>query len=390
MDIFIIVFLLLSFSLIVSNLINNKKISYSSILFVLVIIFYILKIYDHSYYVYLSNILENLDIYYLLVVCCCFIISLVEYLIGNKTENIKIDLAQDKESNNIINEDNEDLIIYMEMMEEPLAFLKNDYFILNNKMKKIIKFDNNKISKENFYSLISNNDRNTLVISKNNICFKFNKNVCDKLFEQSVLCINNKNYKLIRLSSESNSNKINMFPYKALTNELNDLEEKYMLMFFRITNYNDIYNFYGKDYTNIVISKHLSNIINIPFLNNVKIYYISESEYVILLVDVNEYNIIVCELENKTTLILNDIIEMADNKIKLISKIGLVNSVDVQEDDPSNVISKGLEMLSLACSENFDGNYAIYHELDNEINYNIEDLNINLDLDLNSFKRRIK
>ena len=95
----------------------------------------------------------------------------------------------------------------------------------------------------------------------------------------------------------------------------------YYLIFFDITNSKEITTFYGKDITDLVISKHLDYIYNLPFFKQIKIFYISLTEYVILLENLVEYNIILSELENNTSLLLSI--------NKYVSKIEKINAIAV-------------------------------------------------------------
>lgn len=46
-------------------------------------------------------------------------------------------------------------------------------------------------------------------------------------------------------------------------------------------------------------------------------------------------------------------------------------------------------MLELACSEDYNGDYAIFHEIDEDFDYSLRDLNIDLEFDLEKYKNRI-
>ena len=103
-----------------------------------------------------------------------------------------------------------------------------------------------------------------------------------------------------------------------------------------------------------------------------------------------EYNILVSELENNNSIILASTIYVGENKILIRSKVGVVASKDILNNDMNVVVNKGFDMVKLASNPDYPGNYAIYHKVDDMIDYNTKDLNIDLNIDLNQYKKKIK
>lgn len=393
-----IILITLIFGFIIFNISNNKKISFlSTLLLIALVIYYIVYLFYDDYYNKLLEEYKNIEIYYLLSCLVSSIIAFIEYLVGYKTKNKKEENTEDEEvikiheNKTIIKNDEkiDNLLIYLEMMDEPLACLVNDEYIINNKMKRILKADDYIIHKQKFYTFIDPSDRNCFFNRNDDSTFRLNVNNSD-WYEETSVSIKNNQYQLIRQSKNSSSNKVRLKTFKELTNLINTYEKEdkdYYLIFFDIINTKDIESFYGKDFMELVVSKYLKDVYNLPYIFQIKMYYISFTEYAIILDDEVEYNILLSELENKTSIILKDEISISNNKIIIKSKIGVVASNEVSNE---NVLNKGFEMVKLACSEDYPNDYAIYYETDDDMEYNLQDYNIDLDIDLSQYQKKMK
>ena len=167
-------------------------------------------------------------------------------------------------------------------------------------------------------------------------------------------------------------------------------KKEYYLIFFNINNYTDFLTFYGKDFTNLIVNKHLNEINKLSYVTDNKIFYISKNEYAILIDNILEYNILLSELENNSSILIKNDIIISDNKISVRGKIGTITSSDVKNKNSSNVVNKGLELLKLAIDEDYNLDYAIYHETDENIEYPLKDLDIDLNFDFTKYKKRLQ
>lgn len=398
METIIIVSVTLIFGLILFNLINNKKFAVFTFLILLSIGgYYFLKVKFNNYYLQFFSKIENIEIYVLIFAIIGLFIGIFEYVFANKKD--KDELSQDKKiasPNVIINEqqvEDNNLLIYLEMMDEPLACLVDNYFLINNKMKKNLQYNNYIIEKKKFFNYVCAVDKNSFLENNQNSLFRLKVNEENEWYESFCSEIENKKYCLIRKANSLSQNKVQVKTFKELNNYLSEytIENKdYYLVFFKINNYKQLLSFYGKDFVNLVISKHLNSLNDLPYINEFNIFYISQNEYVILLKNNVEYNIFLSELESGTSIILKNSISILDNKVIIQSKIGAIASINLKDKSNANVIKKGFEMLELACTDDYTGDYAIFHEIDENFDYSLRDLNIDLDFDLSKYKKRIQ
>lgn len=392
-----IVFVSLIFGLLLFNIINNKKISvFSTFIFIICVLYYLIKQFDPKYYEDLVNGINKIELYMTIFSSFGFLIAIFEYIIGSKKKSKKEIIKERVIDDNVltskdVNTKLDELLVYIELMDEPLACLVNGEYLLNNKMKKVLKYQDFCIDKFKLYSYINTNDKGSMT-GDNFSVFRFNGDDT-KWYEESKVKINNNEYCLIRQAKNTSSNKIKLKTFKELNNILLNYkkeEKNYFLIFFNITNSLDISNFYGKDFTDLVISKYLGDINNLPYILNTQIFYISALEYVILLDSKTEYNILLSELENRSSIITKSEIVINENKVIVKAKVGCVASSAVEDKNVSNVISKGFDTLKLACSYNYTLDYAIYHKIDDEIDYSASELNIDLDIDLDKYKSKLR
>lgn len=398
METLIIVLVTLIFGLILFNLINNKKFAIFSFLILLSIGgYYCLKVKFNDYYLQLFSKIENIEKYLLIYGVLGLMIGIVEYAFASKKINItppqenKIDYP--KVAINEEKEEKNNLLVYLEMMDEPLACLVDNYFLINNKMKKNLQYNDYVIEKKKFFNYVSATDKNGFFENNQSSLFRLKVNGEYEWYESFCSEIENKKYCLIRKASNITQNKVQVKTFKELNNYLSEytVENKdYYLIFFKINNYKQLLSFYGKDFVNLVISKHLSNLNELAYITEFNIFYISQNEYVILLKNNIEYNIFLSELESGSSIILKNNISMLDNKVTIQSKIGAIASINLKDKSNANVIKKGFEMLELACEDDYNGDYAIFHEIDENFDYSLRDLNIDLDFDLSKYKKRIQ
>lgn len=400
METLIVVFVTLIFGFILFNIINNKKFSISSFILLFIIgIIYFLKARYNDIYLKIFESVDNHEKSILIFCSISLVISFVEYLICFRKKNkSNIDKREIKEENKVSLENKDlniidDLMVYLEMLDEPLACLTDNCFLINNKMKKILKFNNYVIEKKQFYSFIHSEDKNNFFNNEGVVNFRLNINSEYEWFEGSFATIKERNYCLIRKCDYKNNKKIVFKTFKELINVIHSYEidnKDYFLVFFNIVNYSDYISFYGKDFTNLIVSKHLNYVNELPYVNDMNLFYISKNEYVLLLDNLMEYNIILSELENNSSILTKNDIIISDNKICVRGKVGIIASSNVKNKNASNVVNKGFEMVKLASNKDFALDYAIYHEIDEEIDYSIKDLEIDLNFDFTKYKKRIQ
>lgn len=394
METIMIVIITLIFGIIFFNVINNKRFSLISfLLFILLGGYYFIKFkYNNIYIEYIKNI-KNIEYYVLIYGIINLVVAIIQYILSIRKDN-KNEKQVEEVNNRAVSIDCKEqynlLMVYLEMINEPLACLVNDEFIINNKMKKILKFDNYMINKKKFYSYINHADKNSFFESKKSSPFRLKVDDEYQWFETNYIEIDNKDYCLIRKSFNVIKENTNLQSFKQLNNLLDNLENDYYLIFFNVVNYNDILSFYGKDYTKLVINKHLDDVFQTPYFNNLNLYYISQCEYVLVLDNLVEYNILLSELENNSSLLIKNDINLLDNKTCIRGKVGAIASINVKDKNKSNIINKGLEMLRLACNDDYNGEYAIFHEVDENIDYSLKDFGIDLNFDINKFRRKIQ
>ena len=396
MDIIIIVLITLIFASIIMNVINNKKFSLVSfIMFLFIGLFYLIKGLFNEWYMKYIGKYSFIDIIVLIYCTITFIISIFEYITFYKKNNETINNQEQNDDNkNIKNtvEDINSLVVYLEMIEEPLACLVDNQYIINNKMKKLLNNDSYYVDKKTLYSYIHSTDKNNFFNCESSCFFRMKVNGEYLWFEGLFVIIKDIKYCLIKKHDEKINNKFKIKSFKELNNILREYDNKnkqYYLIFFKMINLNDIISFYGKDFMNIVVSKHLSNISDTPYITDANLFYISQNEYVILLDNLVEYNILLSDLESNMSLLIKNDISISNNKIGIIGRVGTIDSNKVKDRSYNNVINCGLEMLKLACQDDYSLEYAIFDEIDENIDYNFRDLNIDLDINLEEYKKRI-
>lgn len=397
MDILLISFITISSCFAIFNFLNHKKISFFTLLFLCIIMSYYFIKYKYNYlYVDLFEKVANIELYVTIFISVCLLLSLIEYIFGyhnykqnKKEENETIQINENKnEKNNNIN----DLIICIEMMDEPIALLKQGQYLINNKMKRILKCNGSTIEKKKFNEFIHSADKNNFYNNDGNINFRLNVDGEFEWFEGVFSTISNEKYILIRKCCYKDDRKMELKTFKELINTISLYENTndYYLVFFNIINYNDFISFYGKDFTNLVVQKHLESINRLPYISSTNLFYVSKNEYVILLDNLMEYNILLSELENNSSIITKNDIIISDNKICVRGKVGAIASSNTKNKNTSNVINKGFEMVKLSSSNDYMLDYAIYHEIDEEIDYSLKDYEIDLDFDFTKYKKRIQ
>lgn len=393
METLIIIIITMIFSLIFFNIINNKKLSiFSFFLFITICLFNYLKVKESNIFYKIFKMIENVELFMIITCIITLVISIVEYIISYRKDDSLINDNKIKNEEGINNKKEWDIL--MNLFNEPIAILLNDYYLLNKEMQKKLNYNNNTVSKNKFNNLIHSADRNNFLLNTDIINFRLNINGDYEWFE-SVYYKEQKNvYCLIRKNNSCNVNKVKTKSFKELFNIIHLYEKKknynYFLAFFGIKNHHELTSFYGDEYANKIIYKHIEDIINLSYVNEENIFLISKYEYVLLLDNNIEYNILLSELENNSSILLKNDIILSSNKIVVKGNVGAIDVSNVKDKDSNNILNKGLELLKLASDEDYSLDYAIFNEIDEEIEYSIKDIDIDLNFDFSKYKKRIQ
>lgn len=391
MDIYYIILVSLIFTSIVVNLISNKKLSLISFFMfcILVLLIVIYKV-DNDYYLTITKDISNINNYLIVISFLVLLISLLEFMVSskikNKKENIK---TYETESIEQCNNDNNDIKYYFEMLDFPIAYLKDNKYILNGEFQKILSFKNDVLSKEELYSLINDEDKNRDLDDLSSKIFRFKK--CDNSlwFEMTSIIINECTYKIIKAIKNSPKQLIQR-PFKDLVNII-DESKIYGVVIINIVNYSKIKYNHGSDYLNLAIKKYIMSLCELSFMQKDNVFYLNPNEYVFVLNSKTEYDCLLEEIDSECSSIISQEIEISKMKIKIEAKIGIVRIDDVRKNDEELlseiVIEKMFEVIKLASSIDYLGDYAIYQ------NVNLTSLTSDeyiIDLDLDQFHNRLK
>ncbi len=394
----------LSFGFIICNVINHKKMDIiSAILFVILACLACIMVLDVDYYNDKFGEINNFMLYSVIAGALLLLSSLSGYFLGykkhnknSKKEDVDIDAEISiKEPLTNININQEEYIqAYMEMFNEPIAFYINDNYLLNSAMKKVLKLDVQRISKDQLlgYKNYEDRKRNT-VNSDNTQCFRFKTQENNIWFEEAKATINKHEYYIIRMARIVQNEKIKVYNFKDLAIEIDGLisqNSNFTVVMINIRNYNDIQSFYGKDFADLAISKYLSNLHNISYISEMKMYYIGATEYALLLKNNQEYDILLRELERDNSTFLSTDLYIGQTQVNVNSRMAIINVKELTERNSKSIIAVAFEASQMVSSKDYPGEYIIYKQVNSEKEYGLEDLNINLDLDLKKYQDRLK
>lgn len=379
------------FVLILMNIILNKKFAIiSSILYAIYGLFFCIKYLDNEYYQNITKDYENINELIIISGGVIIIISLIEFIIGCFKKNKKEQITQTTEPETIkeTNDSDKDLnnlLVFLELFGEPLACFYDEHYIINSQMMKILKIDDYIVERNIFYSYINKEDISSLNDEYNT--FRINNLNESIWFEEKRFVIKEKEYRLVHKMRTIQEIKPNIHSFKELYNHLNSCKTNYYLVNISITNIKDIVSFYGKDFCDIVINSYLKSIYNLDYFNQTNLYYVDKGQYILLINDKMEYEILLGELDNNDCLLVNQVIKLSNNSIVIKAKLGLVSSTDIEDKNVKKVIEESFNMVNLAKDKDYPGEYAIYSNDEIEIDP-FKDLNI--DLDLLEIKRNLK
>lgn len=369
------------FVLILMNVILNKRFAIiSSILYAIYGLFFCIKFFDNAYYLSITKDFENIEEYTIIIGGVIVIIALIEFIVGCFKKNKKEQTTQTTTPEIIIenkNDDNElnNLLVFLELFGEPLACFYANHYILNSQMMKILNVNNFSLERNEFYSCINKEDMISFT-NKDYNTFRINNNNESIWFEEKTFIISDKEYRLVNKMRSIQETKLNIHSFKEMNSHLKEIKGYYALVNISIINTKDIISFYGKDFCDIVINKYLKNIYNLEYFDQTKLYYVDKSQYILLIDNKIEYEILLGELDNNDSLLVSQSISLANNIIKVNAKLGLVQK---EEQSINEIIEQSFNMVNLAKEKDYPGDYAIYSNEEIE-NNPFEDLNIDLDL----------
>lgn len=378
MDNIFIALITIIFVIILMNVILNKHLAVlSSVLFVIMSLFFCIKYFDIEYYEKITKGYENIDQYIIYICSGICLISLIEFIIGCKKEKNPHVLTDQNQVIEIKENPDElnSLLVFLELFEEPLCCFYEGKYIINTEMMKILKVNKFSIERNEFYSYINKDDL-TSIINKNYNTFRINNDNESIWFEEKIFNINNHEFRLVNKMRSIQDTKVNLHSfkhlYKVLENEVN-----YYLVNINIINLSNINAFYGKDFGDIVVNSYLKMINDIDYFDQTKLFFIDKSKYILLISDKTEYEILLSELDNNDCPLISQVIKIANNNIVLNAKLGIVASKDIDSNSSKKVIEEAFNMASLAMQDDYPGDYAIYTQ-EEKIEKPFEELEIDL------------
>lgn len=378
MDNIFIALITIIFVIILMNVILNKRLAIlSSILFVIMSLFFCIKYFDTEYYQTITKGYENIDQYIIYIGIGICLISLMEFIIGCKKQK-KPNIPQTKNQVITIKEDPNELnslLVFLELFSEPLCCYYEGKYIINTQMMKILKVNNFAIARNEFYSYINKDDL-TSINNKNYNTFRINNDNESIWFEEKIFTINNHEFRLVNKMRSIQETKVNLHSFKQLCKMLEN-NVNYYLVNINITNLTNINAFYGKDFGDIIINSFLQTINNVDYFDETKLFFVDKSKYILLINDKTEYEILLSELDNNDCPLINQVIKIANNNIAVKAKLGIVASKDIDSSSPKKVIEEAFNIVSLAMQDDYPGDYAIYTK-EEKIEKPFEELDIDL------------
>lgn len=291
------------------------------------------------------------------------------------------------------------LFIYLDMLNQPLAYYDGDekLYVVTRCLSDFLSIKSNRLSVSDFRKLVHQDDIALLEEQRlennkiNNSFIRLQTKVGYVWFEQLSASFNNFDFVILRKADFAKLSNINFGTYDSLVNMINHLCEAktpFGLVMFNLANIPAIADEYGKEVADILTNKFINQILTSLLNNQVPIYKLGSIDYIMVIDKIAYLDIIVRDLGNKTSDLLTQNIIINKYNLTVNSEVAIVYSQDVYKLDSSTILKATFDTLKEANDPDFNKPYSIYQpKKDEEKEITLEDLGINLDDDLSTFKQ---
>ena len=286
---------------------------------------------------------------------------------------------------------------YLSTLNEPIGYFDSsiDKYRLTKKMQERLNLDEAEISYEDLRSYVYGEDYVTYD------ALKKQKDGSYKYRYRLKTCYGIEWYEEIRayendeLISTFHKTKFDdvetvIFPKEELMRTLEkriNSKEQFGLVFIYLEKWQSLVRKIGKEAANIIVNNYFGTIQKTLLKDEDSIYYISNSEYCILVSDVSEYNGLLNNVKLDNSDLLKGTVYFEKNKYVISNYLGFVFSEDVPEKNAVEYLEAGLLVLYLANESEENAKYKVY-SVDNISDDGIDFESYKVDLD-NSFLKEL-
>lgn len=181
-----------------------------------------------------------------------------------------------------------------------------------------------------------------------------------------------------------------IFPKEELMRTLEkriENKEEFGLIFVYLEKWQSLVRKIGKEAANIIVNNYFGTIQKTLLKDEDSVYYISNSEYCILVSDISEYNGILNNVKLDNSDLLKGNVYFEKEKYVISNYLGFVYSVDVPEKNAPEYLEAGLLVLYLANENEENTKYKVY-SVDKISDDGIDFESYKVDLD-NSFLKEL-
>ena len=353
---------------------------------------------------YLKNLIgdvSNFLVYLFIGSIVVFACSIIECIFMKNKRLIK---DKNKTSEKVFIEKDTKLY-YFDLMLEDVAYYNNDKkcFVLNNSFRKRLDLSSIEVSLEEIGAYLYEEDKNAFSSLKDKTKFRLNTISGASWYEYREEEIGDEKYILIHKVEDKLGNLSTVGNYKELNKILTEYEtrgENFSIVLINIYSIKEVLqrNFPNlstlkdvreKDLRDVIVIKYLTAILNGDLKEIVTVYKIGGSEYAFLMKGKEIYGVVERALINNQSIFLGESIKIEDKTYSIKSKVALVNSKYVEISDNYHVINAAFDTLQVLIASSKKEDYQIYQkDSDNENNFNLKDMGIDLDNDIKQFYKK--
>ena len=290
------------------------------------------------------------------------------------------------------------LYIYLDLLNQPIAYFDQTTkgYILSNSLLKFLNLTERVITSENLIKIMHPEDiteYENIRIEEGRLkqrFFRLKSGSSYYWFEEATVNYFKNDFIMLKKTDSSYSLDLKFEGYKTMVKaiaEVNQAKTEYGLVILNMESLNAISTSMGSDYTDIIVNKYFTKILNGSLKGQVKLYKIGAVEYAIL-IDGQEYiDLAIRNLVNNSSELLSQDVYVSRKRNHVNAKVALVLSRDIEDSDPRVIIKTAFDTIKVVTDVGFVSDYYIYQPIKIvERQYSLENLGIDFDENLDEFK----
>ncbi|MFA5543552.1 MAG: hypothetical protein WC008_01635 [Bacilli bacterium] len=286
------------------------------------------------------------------------------------------------------------MYIYLDLLNLPLAYFEKESFsyVCSSSLIRLLGLETRVIKYDDFKKRIHKDDVaifNNKEFKKNNslsVLYRLNTKQGLIWVEESTIIYNDLEYMVIKRVEINNISGLKYLTHRDMINDINARQDfDYGIL---MVNFKDVEKYViekSREFVDALVNKFFTKVNDSYLKDQFTIYKLGAYEFALIINFKEKIDVLVRDFSKGISDLLLQEVIINNAKYKMATDIGVVYAKDFEGKEKRSLIKAAFDVITEVSDPNFSPNYSIYQVVE-EKEFNLEDLGINLDEDLEDYE----